>query len=224
MSGSKAISSLASSSCSLCLRRDATSRFVLRSLAAHQPTSFRPRYLHTSPTTSSSVSSSSPATPSTPSTPSASQLQAQSQQQRQFTSSSTVQQEATLAVKEKPASFTLGAEFGYRDNKAKRPTNVGRTRKRKPYMVNESLERLNEAFIKLLGEGGDKGLPDDLKWQCVTHKSFDHGMQPFNEKLAFFGICSFFSFFYSDITTSRCFRRRPRVQVNLHILIEMHSN
>jgi len=32
------------------------------------------------------------------------------------------------------------------------------------------------------------GLTDEVKWQAVTHKSFDHGRQPFNEKLAIYGM------------------------------------
>jgi large subunit ribosomal protein L15 len=41
--------------------------------------------------------------------------------------------------------------------------------------------------MTLLGQ--EMGLPAEIKWQAITHKSFDHGRQPFNEKLAVFGMC-----------------------------------
>jgi len=41
-------------------------------------------------------------------------------------------------------------------------------------------------YTTLLGR--DMGLTDEVKWQAVTHKSFDHGRQPFNEKLAIYGV------------------------------------
>ncbi|KAF3941127.1 hypothetical protein ABW19_dt0209410 [Dactylella cylindrospora] len=76
---------------------------------------------------------------------------------------------------------------GYRMNKITRPFVPVATHVRVPFPVNESLEVLDEMYIKLLGEGGDKALTEAVKWQCVTHKSFDHGLQPYNLKLTFFG-------------------------------------
>ncbi|RPB03493.1 hypothetical protein L873DRAFT_1669458 [Choiromyces venosus 120613-1] len=55
----------------------------------------------------------------------------------------------------------------------------------RPFAVNDDPARLNEMYATLLGR--DMGLTDEVKWQAVTHKSFDHGRQPFNEKLAMFG-------------------------------------
>lgn len=55
----------------------------------------------------------------------------------------------------------------------------------KPFAVNHDPRRLEAMYQKLLG--GDLGLSEEVKWQAVTHKSFDHGWQAFNEKLAFFG-------------------------------------
>lgn len=60
-------------------------------------------------------------------------------------------------------------------------------RERKPFLVNRDPEILDTMYRKLLG--GDLGLSDEVKWQAITHKSFDHGWQPFNEKLALFGEC-----------------------------------
>ena len=59
-------------------------------------------------------------------------------------------------------------------------------RVRQPYIVNDSPKKLDAMYRELFGT--DKfNLPDDLKWQAVTHKSFDHGRQPYNEKLMFMG-------------------------------------
>lgn len=58
-------------------------------------------------------------------------------------------------------------------------------RERKPFLVNTDPERLDAMYRRLLG--GDLGLSDEVKWQAITHKSFDHGWQPFNEKLSIFG-------------------------------------
>lgn len=60
-------------------------------------------------------------------------------------------------------------------------------RVQKPFIVNEDPEKLDAMYQKLLG--GNLGLSDEVKWQAITHKSFDHGWHPFNEKLGFFGEC-----------------------------------
>jgi hypothetical protein len=40
----------------------------------------------------------------------------------------------------------------------------------------------------MLGPGGDKVLGDEVKWLAVTHKSFQHGKQGFNDRLAYLGM------------------------------------
>ena len=40
------------------------------------------------------------------------------------------------------------------------------------------------------GEEGVNILSEELRWQVVTHLSFDHGRQPYNNKLAFLGRAS----------------------------------
>jgi len=77
---------------------------------------------------------------------------------------------------------------GYRRNIIERPQAVAHTRPRQIYKVNDSTEALDTMYQNLLGSDGHKLLSEDVKWQCVTHKSFDHAMQPFNEKLSFYGI------------------------------------
>ncbi|KAF2871318.1 ribonuclease-III-like-domain-containing protein [Massariosphaeria phaeospora] len=55
------------------------------------------------------------------------------------------------------------------------------------FRVNEDPRRLDDAYVKMLGPGGDKVLTDEVKWLAVTHKSFDHGRRGFNDRLAFLG-------------------------------------
>jgi len=55
------------------------------------------------------------------------------------------------------------------------------------FKVNEDPRRLDEAYVKMLGNGGEKVLTDEVKWLAITHKSFDHGRRGFNDRLAFLG-------------------------------------
>jgi len=63
----------------------------------------------------------------------------------------------------------------------------------KPYVlnnefpVNEDPAKLDQVYMKVLGNGGDKLLTEEVKWLAVTHKSFDHGRRGYNDRLAFFG-------------------------------------
>lgn len=56
------------------------------------------------------------------------------------------------------------------------------------FKVNDDPRRLDEAYSRMLGPGGDKVLSEDVKWLAVTHKSFDHGRRGFNDKLAYLGV------------------------------------
>lgn len=55
------------------------------------------------------------------------------------------------------------------------------------FPVNESQGKLDEIYKRILGEGGDKMLTEEVKWLAVTHKSFDHGRRGYNDRLAFLG-------------------------------------
>lgn len=55
------------------------------------------------------------------------------------------------------------------------------------FEVNDSQTVLDEMYWKLLGPQGVDILTPELRWQAVTHASFDHGRQPYNNKLAFLG-------------------------------------
>ncbi|KAH7318139.1 ribonuclease-III-like-domain-containing protein [Stachybotrys elegans] len=63
---------------------------------------------------------------------------------------------------------------------AKKPSN-------KIWHVNNSPERLDAMYNRLLGKDGSKMLPEELKWLAVTHKSFDQGRRGFNDRLALMG-------------------------------------
>lgn len=55
------------------------------------------------------------------------------------------------------------------------------------------MDLVDDAFDKFVGQAGGRGtrgrevLPEEIKWQALTHKSFDHGRRPFNDKLAYLG-------------------------------------
>jgi large subunit ribosomal protein L15 len=54
--------------------------------------------------------------------------------------------------------------------------------------VNSDPALLDQFYIRMLGNGGDQVLSDELKWLAVTHKSFDQGRRGFNDRLAFLGM------------------------------------
>lgn len=56
------------------------------------------------------------------------------------------------------------------------------------FKVNDDPRRLDQMYIQLLGNGGDKMLTEEVKWLAVTHKSFDHGRRGFNDRLTFMGM------------------------------------
>ncbi|ATY61123.1 RNase III domain [Cordyceps militaris] len=57
----------------------------------------------------------------------------------------------------------------------------------KVWVVNNDPARLDQMYERLLGQGGSKMLPEELKWLAVTHKSFDQGRRGFNDRLALVG-------------------------------------
>lgn len=57
----------------------------------------------------------------------------------------------------------------------------------KVWAVNNSPAKLDDMYNRLLGAGGSKMLPEELKWLAVTHKSFDQGRRGFNDRLALMG-------------------------------------
>lgn len=54
--------------------------------------------------------------------------------------------------------------------------------------VNSNPKKLDEFYTRMLGNSGSNMLSDEVKWQAVTHKSFDQGRRPFNDRLAYLGM------------------------------------
>ncbi|CAM1507837.1 Fc.00g046850.m01.CDS01 [Cosmosporella sp. VM-42] len=57
----------------------------------------------------------------------------------------------------------------------------------KVWVVNNDPKKLDEVYDRLLGVGGSRMLPEEVKWLAVTHKSFDQGRRGFNDRLALMG-------------------------------------
>lgn len=53
--------------------------------------------------------------------------------------------------------------------------------------VNKDPRKLDDMYIRFLGEGGQRMLSEETKWLAITHKSFDHGRRGFNDRLSFLG-------------------------------------
>lgn len=56
------------------------------------------------------------------------------------------------------------------------------------FEVNTDPVRLDNAYNRVLGKGGDTMLTEEVKWLAVTHKSFDHGRRGYNDRLAYLGM------------------------------------
>ena len=67
------------------------------------------------------------------------------------------------------------------------PVSTNFKREQHKFRVNEDPRKLDEVYNRILGNGGDQMLPEEVKWLAITHKSFDHGRRGFNDRLAYFG-------------------------------------
>ena len=72
--------------------------------------------------------------------------------------------------------------------KAPIPMDFAKNPVNKIWVVNNDPEVLDSMYNKLLGPGGSKMLPEEVKWLAVTHKSFDQGRRGFNDRLALMGM------------------------------------
>ena len=59
------------------------------------------------------------------------------------------------------------------------------------WSCNNDPRKLDAMYIRLLGEGGNKMLSEEVKWLAITHKSFDQGKRGFNARLSYFGASSY---------------------------------
>lgn len=84
--------------------------------------------------------------------------------------------ESTPRWKQTPPAMKAPLQLDF----AKNPRN-------KVWTVNNDPRKLDEVYERLLGQGGSRLLPEELKWLAVTHKSFDQGRRGFNDRLALLG-------------------------------------
>ena len=114
---------------------------------------------------------------------------------------STCQNTARRASSGRPHAYTTASRYQYeidveRDDRPRwqqtpramvAPVRLKTYKPGNEYPVNEDPRRLDQAYVQILGQGGDKMLTDEVKWLAVTHKSFDQGRRGYNDRLAFFG-------------------------------------
>lgn len=89
-----------------------------------------------------------------------------------------------------PTSDVQKPRWSYTPPRAKAPFSLRYNSKRAAFPVNEDPKRLDQFYVRMLGEDGDKMLSEEVKWLAVTHKSFDQGRRGFNDRLAFVGACT----------------------------------
>lgn len=102
---------------------------------------------------------------------------------------------ATGATPESPESFKISESKESAPRWSQTPAGMkadlqmdfAKNPKNKVWKVNNDPARLDQMYEKLLGQGGSKLLPEELKWLAVTHKSFDQGRRGFNDRLAMLG-------------------------------------
>ncbi|KAJ5104739.1 hypothetical protein NUU61_002086, partial [Penicillium alfredii] len=86
-----------------------------------------------------------------------------------------------------PTAESDKPRWSYTPPRAKAPFSLRMNSKRPSFHVNTDPTLLDQFYIRMLGNGGDRMLSDELKWLAVTHKSFDQGRRGFNDRLAFLG-------------------------------------
>ena len=77
--------------------------------------------------------------------------------------------------------------WSYTPPMAKAPFSLRIGSKRPEFPVNSDPKLLDQFYVTMLGNDGDKLLSEEVKWLAVTHKSFDQGRRGFNDRLAFLG-------------------------------------
>ncbi|KAJ6110713.1 hypothetical protein N7486_002948 [Penicillium sp. IBT 16267x] len=77
--------------------------------------------------------------------------------------------------------------WSYTPPKTKAPFSMRMHSKRPKFHNNSDQDVLDQFYIRMLGNGGEKLLSEEVKWLAVTHKSFDQGRRGFNDRLAFLG-------------------------------------
>ena len=99
-----------------------------------------------------------------------------------------IRQLSTGAAKQfdEPINATERPRWSHTPETAMAPVSLHK-RGRFSWRTNNDPVLLDRVYTRMLGEGGDKMLTEEVKWLAVTHKSFDQGRRGYNERLAFFG-------------------------------------
>ncbi|KAK4160550.1 ribonuclease-III-like-domain-containing protein [Cladorrhinum sp. PSN259] len=109
------------------------------------------------------------------------------------TSSISVRQmstESSTTTPEELAQTEARPRWSYTPERLKGPgfsINIVKDPRRTIWHVNEDPAKVDAMYNRLLGQHGEKMLPDEIKWLAITHKSFDQGRRGFNTRLAYFG-------------------------------------
>lgn len=104
-------------------------------------------------------------------------------------SSRTNSSEAAAAQEQRPpVAYALPRTKVYEYTRPQPRAPVKHRERAQEFKVNDNQAVLDEMYGKLLGPQGVNVLTPELRWQAVTHASFDHGRQPYNNKLAFLGM------------------------------------
>ena len=90
---------------------------------------------------------------------------------------------------EKESEVAERPRWKYTPPGMKAPISLRSDPAKRTFKVNSDPEVLDNYYIRMLGNGGDKMLSEEVKWQAITHKSFDQGRRGFNDRLAFLGTC-----------------------------------
>ncbi|KAE8139425.1 ribonuclease-III-like-domain-containing protein [Aspergillus pseudotamarii] len=102
-------------------------------------------------------------------------------------SASLLRRGLSTSTEQTPVDYADKPRWSYTPPLAQAPFSLRLNTKRREYPVNADPKVLDEFYIRMLGNDGDKLLSDETKWLAVTHKSFDQGRRGFNDRLAFLG-------------------------------------
>lgn len=106
-------------------------------------------------------------------------------------SSATDRRRFTTTSRQKESEIKERPRWQYTPPGMKAPISLRSDPTKPQYKVNSDPEVLDQYYGRMLGNGGEKMLSEEVKWQAVTHKSFDQGRRGFNDRLAFLGTCGY---------------------------------
>ncbi|KAI9045405.1 mitochondrial 54S ribosomal protein mL57 [Aspergillus affinis] len=93
----------------------------------------------------------------------------------------------STSAEQTPTDLADKPRWSYTPPRAAAPFSLRIDSKRPDFVVNSDPKVLDQFYIRMLGNDGEKILSDEIKWLAVTHKSFDQGRRGFNDRLAFLG-------------------------------------